>query len=577
MDNITLNIIESWDDAEAFMRWLGERRAILACDTETGGLDWWRDKLRLVQFGDLSTGWAIPWEMWGGVAAEALRRYTGPLAFHNAKFDIKYLEVNGVPVKRGNLHDTRSMAHLLDPANSTGLKQLGVRYVDANADAGQTALKKGMQENRWTWATVPTNYPPYWVYSALDPVLTAHLYQQMKPQMIGNLADVYELEIAVLQILDAIERRGARVDVEYCIEKKAMLLGYAAEARAWCKETYGFETGAHKKVAAQLQREGVVLTKKTDSGGWSMDEEVLASIDHVLAKTVLNVRRTEKMGNSYFGNYIEYAQGDILHPDINPLGARTGRMSVSRPALQQIPRTKLLRDPFIPRSGNRLLSVDFDQVEARLLAHLTQDRALIDAFSGGDFFCNMAATIYNEPDFQKKDPRRSLVKGATYGTVYGAGVKKFAETAGVTESEGQRFMTTFHSAFPGIKIFQREVETIALENGAQDGVPFVTTRLGRRQPADYERGQYKLYALVNYLIQGSAADIFKQTVVDLDRAGLAEYLVLPVHDEAVFDVPEGEVEEIARGVVDVFETDRGWTVPLTAGSDILERWGDKYA
>jgi DNA polymerase-1 len=82
---------------------------------------------------------------------------------------------------------------------------------------------------------------------------------------------------------------------------------------------------------------------------------------------------------------------------------------------------------------------------------------------------------------------------------------------------------------------------------------------------------------VNYLIQGSAADIFKQTVVDLDRAGLAEHLILPVHDEAVFDVPEGEVEEVARAVVEVFEADRGWTVPLTAGSDILDRWGDKYA
>ena len=583
VSGIQLNIIESYDDAESFMRWLGERRPILACDTETTGLNWWTPNfLRLVQFGDLSTGWVIPWRGWGGLAKEALKRYNGPLVFHNAKFDIKGLETSGVPVKRDKLHDTRSMYHLLDPAHNTGLKELGVRFVDGNADAGQSALKRGMTQNKWTWATVPEDFPPYWIYSALDPVLTAHLYQQGKPQMIGDLGNVYELEVAVLQILDDIERKGARVDVEYCEEQRDRLLNFAEDARDWIDQNYGFGPGNHKKVAAQLQRDGVILSKKTPSGGWSMDaevhEEIVAETAHPLAKTVLNVRTAEKMGNSYFGNYVEFAIDGILHADINPLGTRTGRRSVSRPPLQQIPRTKLLRDPFIAGEGNRLVSVDFDQLQMRLMACLSRDRGLIDAFlTGGDFFCNMVGRLYGETNIVKSDPRRTPLKNASYALAFGAGDKKFAATAGVPEGPASvAFVQQFDHMFPGIKLYSREIEALALENGTRSGTPYVTTPMGRRQPADYEKGQWKMYALVNYVIQGAEADLFKQTLVDIDRSGLLEYMILPVHDEMVFDVPEGLAEEVAHDVVDIFQTDRGMEVPLTAGSDILTRWGDKY-
>ena len=579
VEGVTLNIIESWDEAQLFMAWLGERRPVLACDTETRGLDWWEDHfLRLVQFGDLGTGWVIPWERWGGVAIEALARYSGPLAFHNAKFDIKALEVSGVKVKRGNLQDTRTMAHLLAPDNPTGLKQLGVRYVDAKADAGQTALKNGMLQNRWTWATVPVDFPPYWIYSALDPVLTAHLYQQFRPQIVGDLNDVYELEIAVLQVLNDIEKRGARCDIDYCFARQAEIKTREDEIRQWIRDEYELGAGQNKRIATALQADGVVLRKKTPSGGWCMDSDVLENIDHPLAQAVLNVRKCHQTADTYFGSYIEGATaGDdygIIHPDINPLGARTGRMSVSRPPLQQIPRTKLMRSAFIPREGNRLVSVDFDQMEARLLTHFSADPGLIEAFGGGDFFMNMGQRIYGHPI--EKGPQRTVVKNAIYATIYGAGAKKFAGMAGISEAEAMKFRQTLDDQFPRIRAFVRAVENEALANGDKTGVPYVTTPLGRRQPAALERGEYKLYALVNYLIQGTAADIFKRTVVQMDQAGLADYLVLPVHDEAVLDVPIDMAEDVQHETEAIFQSDDSWKVPLTAGGDILDCWGDKY-
>lgn len=577
MDDVVLNLVESWDEAQSFMSWLGERRQILACDTETGGLDWWKDRLRLVQFGDLNTGWAIPWERWGGLADEALRRYNGPLVFHNAKFDVKYLEQNGVAVKRHLVEDTRTMAHLIDPANNTGLKELGVRYVSADADAGQQVMKKGMLKNRWTWDTVPVNFPPYWMYSALDPVLTARLYQLFKPQIIGDQSDLYEMELQVIWILNEIEKKGARVDLEYCIQQRDVIAASASEWHEWILSEYGVGSGQNPKIAEVLQEAGIKLTKRTGkSGAYSMDEDVLSGIDHPLAQAVLNVRKLKRTSKAYFGKYVDRAVGDILHPDINPLGARTGRQSVSNPPLQQIPRSKLLRDPFIPREGNKLVTVDYDQLEFRLLADLCQDRGMIEAFaSDDDFFATMASQAYGRV-ITKKEPERGVMKNTMYGIAYGAGQEKSAVMTGLPEEEMAVFRAKVDHAFPGLKTYMKSMHAMADKNAGKDGVPFVKTPMGRRQPADWFKEQWKYYALLNYQIQGAAADVFKTALVEMDKAGLTELMILPVHDEIVLDVPAHEAEEVAQLTVECFEADDQWTVPLTAGHDIVDRWGDKY-
>jgi DNA polymerase-1 len=249
-------------------------------------------------------------------------------------------------------------------------------------------------------------------------------------------------------------------------------------------------------------------------------------------------------------------------------------MSISRPALQQLPREALVRSAFIPRDGNRLLTIDFDQIEARLLTHFSRDGGLLAAFeAGGDFFTNMARLIYHDESITKADPRRQLTKSATYAKAYGAGASKFAETAGISEAEGISFIAQYDDTFRGVKRLQREIDAVAIHRYATEGLAYVTSPLGRRHPVDHR----ETYKLTNYLLQGTAADIFKQKLVELDRAGLTDHLILPVHDEVIFDVPINEIDEVSAAALEVLEDHTSFIVPLTAGAEQLERWGDKYA
>ena len=172
-DGVRVHLIESVDDASEFMRWLGERRPILGFDTETEGFHWWRMNCRLAQFGDAMTGWAIPFERWGGVVEEAFRRYDGPITGHNVRFDVRFMYHHGIDVGRHRMHDTMLAANAIWPDEKLALKSLAVKHLDPTASAGQYALEEAMGVGSWDWATVPVDLPAYWAYGALDAILTA--------------------------------------------------------------------------------------------------------------------------------------------------------------------------------------------------------------------------------------------------------------------------------------------------------------------------------------------------------------------------------------------------------------------
>ncbi len=571
--NPTLNLVEDHDDACDFMRWLGERRKILAVDTETGGLQWWRDPLRLVQFGDLTSGWAVSFEEWGGLIKDALHRYEGDIVMHNCKFDLRYLERFGCAVKRSRVHDTRVMGHLLDPASMTGLKPMGVRYVDPLLDASQSDLKTTLTRNKWTWATVPWDFGPYWSYGALDTVITAHLYEQLWPLVRGRYEATYELEMASTLVIMDLETRGVRIDLDYCERRYEELSAYVVEMADWIKDSYGCST-SDRNVAARLLADGVILTARTETGQWKMDKEVLEGIDHPLAADTLARKKAQKIANTYFRRFLVDHDNGLLHPDVNPLGARTSRMSVTNPALQTLPRGRIVRDAFIPRDGHQLVDIDYDQVEQRLTAHFSGDQGMIDAFAeadagGADFFTSLARRIYGDSAITKDDQRRQTSKNAAYGKVYGAGTESFAKTAGIDLVSAQQFLDTYDATFPGVKAWQREVERVGRERLGLEGEPYIITAWGRRLPADDD----KLYTLANYLIQGTAADLLKQKLVDLESAGLASYLVMPVHDELLFDIPQEDVEDLVPQIEQVMRETERFTVPLTASAEVGASWG----
>jgi DNA polymerase-1 len=571
LDNIDLHLVETIDDAANLKRWASQHRSTLAVDTETCGLEWWHEPVRLVILADTETGWAIPWERWAGVAHELLGAYRGRIVFHNAKFDLHVLAAAGIHVSAAQVDDTLTAAHLLDPAGRHGLKYLAARTFGPEATAGEQMLKERMAEHRWTWATIPYNEPAYWIYGALDGVLTARLWDLYRPTIETTFRNVYELEIATLDVLFRMEQRGARVDLEYVRDKSAALEKYEHDLREWAARVYMVNPTSSRDVAARLILDGIELTEKTDTGSWRLDDGILAGVDHPLAEAVRKIRETSKIRRTYFEAIEAKAHGDRVHPSIRPLGARTGRMSISDPPLQQLPRGTIVRDAFVASEGCALVSADYDQIELRLLAHFAREAGMIDAIrSGVDLHSNTARLVFGD-EFTKE--HRQIAKGLNFAKVYGSGIDGFAKVAGIDYTTAETILADYDHAFPGVVEFMRTVERVARDRRRTTGAAYLTAPSGRRQPVD--DGAY--YRGVNYLIQGTAADVLKRALVDLDAAGLGDYLVLPVHDEVIADVPANEAANIAHEIETVMSDPDTFAVPLTASADVMaSRWGDKY-
>lgn len=576
MNDVKLTLVESAEDCWALLRWLGERRPeqVLGLDTETGGLEYFRDGLRTVQFGDAQHGWTVDAQEWKGIIRTVLDRWDGRWVLLNANFDIHFLEHAGLKVDRNKVEDVRPIAHALDPASPTGLKPLARRYLDVSADAGEKALNAVKLKNGWDWKTIPVNVPEYWAYAALDTVLTARLWEKLSPQVLGtSLRPVYDLELAVLHVVGEAEARGFKVDLARCRETRYQYEHRAEQIRAEALERWGVRHPTNnREVIATLMRDGVDWTKMTPSGNQkSLDEEVLESLDHPLARLVLELRSLDKLRVTYLERVEELAHDGVIHCNMNTLGARTGRMSVTRPPLQTLPRGWEIRDVFTAREGNTLLLCDMDQIEMRIMAHFANEEAMLQAIRDGvDMHDFITEKIYHTKEFTKA--QRDIAKGGSFAKIYGAGTPKFAKSVKISIEEGRAFMAVYDTMFPGVRRLQEQVINTIRGRTTGDTLGWVQTPLGRRHPVELD----KAYAATNYLCQGTAADIFKRMVVELANVGLDEYLVLLVHDEVVLDVPDDLVDEAQHVALKVMEDRTSLRCPLTAGAKQVKRWGDAY-
>lgn len=598
LDSVSLNLVDSVDDAFELMRWLSTVRGPLAVDTETTGLSIDRDRVRLIQVGDADTGWAMNSERWGGVFEDISRRWEGQYLMHNAKYDDGMLRGWGCSLPRGRILDTRLMSHVLHPNESTALKKLASKYVDPRAASAQAGLDKAMNSRTggWGWDNVPiTKTGPmaiYWQYGALDPVLTRRVYDVLYPQVMSEAPAAFELENAVSWVVANMERRGAVVDRDYAARYSEQFLAYVDQLEAWCTENYGVKPGANAHVVSVLETFGFEFDKLTKTGAKALDKFVLEATNHPLARAVLTRRRVQKLQSTYLRRFLEYSQWDgFLHPNINVVGGssksqvesggdfgvRTSRMSMDTPNLQQLPRhgtnqfADVVRNCIVAREGHTLLMCDFDQIEMRLLAHLSGDEGMRAAFHEPvDFFTAMARTIYSEPDFQKKDPRRQIIKNSGYAKAYGAGAEKFGLTAGITTSEAETFMARFDSLYPSVQRWIVDKIRESRQHKANEGESYVRSPMTNRKLLPDED-----YAAVNYTIQCLAAETFKTKLLELDAAGLGEYLILPVHDEAILDVPDDLVGDATHTLNGVMNDHTFLSVPLTAGLATGQRWGEK--
>ena len=601
--NVQLNYVDSAQKAQEFIDWLSQRRpgSAIAIDTETGeklgrptsdALSPWHGQLRLVQVGDGMTGWSIPWQEWGGVFYEAMEKYSDPIVCHNIAFEAKWFDVHTrwkMPWHKA--HDTMIMAHIVDPLGSGALKRLAALHVDSRAVALQETLDVELAKNGWTWGTVPTSFSPYWSYGALDTVLTMRLwdlfYKQCGPD--GPYHRAYELEMATRKIVTRMEINGARVDLEYSKRKYDELISYTESVKSWAAQKYGgVSITSNQQLVRLFESLGAEITEYTPTGQKSCTKDQLKLLQiggtadiQELAGIVLQQRKSDKLATTYFSNFVTGSVDGILHPSIKTLGARTSRMSMQNPALQTLPKgDDVVRKAFLPKDEDHIIiTSDLDQVEFRMFASLADDNNLIDLFNkadatGSDPFTEIGREIYNDSTMQKSDKRRNLIKGTVYGRLYGAGVAKQAITAGVAEPQMRQVSDAFDTRFPGMSMFQRQIEDAGMRRLRAEGQGYVYTWTGRRIPCDDNR----VYTLVNYLIQGGAAEVFKANLVKLDAADLTELLIVPVHDEIVLNAPRKDAQEIMQIVKQCMTTTEGWRVPLTAGVDgPLETWGDKYA
>jgi DNA polymerase-1 len=398
----------------------------------------------------------------------------------------------------------------------------------------------------------------------------------------------YEIEMAARKIVTRMEINGARVDLEYSKRKYEELINYTESVKDWAAKTYaGTSITSNIQLVRLFEKLGAEITETTPSGQKSASKDQLHLLtiqgnDEVknLAETILKQRKADKLANTYFLNFLNKSIDGIVHPSVKTLGARTSRMSITDPALQTLPKgDDTVRRAFIPKDKDHvIITSDLDQVEFRMFASLSKDPNLINLFNradatGSDPFTEIGREVYQEPDMTRSDKRRTLIKGMVYGRLYGAGVAKQAITAGVLESQMKSVSDAFDKRYPGMIKFQKDIENLGVRRERDEGQGYIYTWTGRKIPCDEGR----VYTLINYLIQGGAAEIFKSNLIKLDQADLTEYLIVPVHDEIVLQAPREQAEEFKKIVQECMTTTEGWDVPLTAGIDgPLENWGEKY-
>jgi DNA polymerase I-like protein with 3'-5' exonuclease and polymerase domains len=599
LEGVQLHLVETYDDVRDCLDWLaGLNCSHLGFDCETTGLDKIRDRPRLVQFGDRIHGWSIPVDRWQGLIQEIVTRWSrmGRFVGHNAWFDVHHLANIGIHVPPHLVDDTMPLAHIADSTVSIGLKQQSAKHIDARAAAMQSQLEEVMHSGGYTWATIPiTATGPcsvYWIYGALDTILTVRLWEHHAPTVLATASRAYDLEVAMGHLADRMETRGVACDREYTQAKRTELAILHDELTKRGFDEFGVDLGSAQQVIDRLLADEVKLWKRTDGGAWSLDKFALDGIDHPLANLLQYRKKAEKINSTYLKRFLEYSEYDgRIHPSINTLGfkeqnagafgVKTSRMSMSEPNLQQLtrvnaddPLSMIARNCIVASPGHTLLLFDFDQVEMRIMAHLAQDQGLFDAFaSDEDFFVALTRKVYQDDTITKKDPRRNVIKSYGYATIYGSGNDTLATTTKRPLAEIEQLSRDFANSYPGVPAFQNAIQRVVRQRYQDEGVGYVISPLTGRRSLCHNMNL--AYQLVNHQIQKMAAEIMKMKLLEIDAAGLGDCLELVVHDEAVLEVPDDAVPEAIATMQDVMNDDSLLSIPLTAGGATAKRWAMK--
>ena len=401
--------------------------------------------------------------------------------------------------------------------------------------------------------------------------------------MTGLLQDI---ELPLARVLADMERIGMPVDKDGLEAFGTLLKAELDKTLASIYEAVGytFNLNSPKQLAEALfDRMGLPPRKKTKSG-YSTDAETLESLRSYspVVEDILQYRTYQKLNSTYVEGLLKVIGPDgRMHSTFNQTEARTGRLSSSEPNLQNIPiRTKLgsrLRQFFIAGPGCKLVDADYSQIELRILAHISGDETMKNAFlTGQDIHRSTAAKIYGLPLEMVTPQLRSSAKAVNFGIVYGIGAFSLARDIGVTVKEADDFIKNYLATFPGVKEYMDSTIAAGREKG------YVTTLFGRRRALpELTSKNFNLRSLgermaMNTPIQGTAADVIKLAMVRVWRRlrdeGLAARLILQVHDELIVEAPAAEVRQVSRILKEEMEGAVNFTVPLTADVSSGDTW-----
>ncbi len=570
-----------------------DKDTMVAFDTETTGLDTLSDDMVGFSFAfEENRAYYVPVrhsylgvgpQITVDVAKNAIKHLMkSKLIGQNLKFDLSLL-YNRMGFERIEpFADTMIMAWLLEPGSKVGLDALAMKYMNYRMKSFGDTVKKG--EN---FSSVPLEEAAF--YAAEDAWMTLRLYHELSERfrlkgLESLLKEASGVEYPFINVLIDMERTGIRVDTDHLKRLKKELEG---EIKRLTTQIYEL-TGTEFNIRSTQQLGSVLFGhlglkggKKTKTG-YSTNEAVLVSLmdAHPVIPKILEYREHQKMLSTYVEPLLRLGVKDPysrVHTSFLQTGTATGRLASKDPNLQNIPVRSALgrrvRESFIADEGRLLVSIDYSQIELRLLAHFSGDMALREAFDNGeDIHMATAIRLFGREVAAQK---RNFAKSINFGLLYGMGSRKLSEELKISVSEARSIIEAYFSAFPTVKSYIESIQEKAKTEG------YVETLLGRRRFFDYENagGMQKAAILresVNTVFQGSAADLIKMAMIEIDKTILQERLptkmILQIHDELIFEVDEGEAEAIASRFRSIMEGIYPLEVKLECTVSIDRKW-----
>ena len=509
----------------------------------------------------------------------------------NLKYDISVLANYDIRVV-GPLADTMLASYVLNStATRHDMDSLALKYLGEKTISFEEIAGKGAKQLTFNQIALEQAVP----YACEDVDITLRLQEILRPQVEreGRLADVLDhLELPLINVLSRIERNGVALDAERLHEQSQQLERRIRELESEAFELAGreFNLGSPKQLGQILfEEQKIPVIKKTPKGAPSTAEAVLEelALDYPLPKVIMQHRGLAKLKSTYtdkLPRLLNKTTGRV-HTSYHQAVTATGRLSSSDPNLQNIPiRTeegRKIRQAFVARSGYRIVAADYSQIELRIMAHLSEDKGLLEAFAEGrDIHTATAAEVFGTALEKVSADQRRSAKAINFGLIYGMSAWGLSRQLHIDRNQAQTYIDRYFDRYPGVARYMDRIRTQAAEDG------FVETVLGRRlylpeiHSQNRNRRQGAERTAINAPMQGTAADIIKQAMIDVD-AWLAEgefdaLMVMQVHDELVFEVAEGQVEAFIEQVQTRMQAAATLSVPLIVEAESGSNWDEAH-